>query len=359
MELIIYQHPCWLLEAAELVHGLVNHTPAGTMVGEGLYCIPKDRFRSIQASACSGMDPEDPRVRFYFEDVPLEGLSDRGSCLGCTMLYSYLAIEHSEPQAYAQDISRRWAQRQRDGFQIDGIDEFTLDFREDGQKNLSLAEELAGLAIPEWYRMRLLEVLSAFDLHLNRLLEILSPVTQALPALLEPWTSQIPQLTEHWQRAFRENSPDSFFLSRVRLSDTRIERMELAFRFFFPVCSPGRYDNQLRSTRFHMGVYIDPAGEQPESQTIPNEVELEALRLLANPARIQMLRLMRDEPMSGHELAQALDLNSGTVSRDLNSLNNARLLLVGSSTGARFKYRTNLAVIRQILERCSDYLLKD
>ena len=155
MELIIYQHPCWLLEAAELLHGLVNHTPAGAMVGEGPYCIPKDRLRSIQASACSGMDPEDPRVRFYFEDVPLEGLSDRGSCLGCTMLYSYLAIEHSEPQAYAQDISRRWAQRQRDGFQIDGIDEFTLDFREDGQKNLSLAEELAGLAIPEWYRMRL------------------------------------------------------------------------------------------------------------------------------------------------------------------------------------------------------------
>ena len=206
--------------------------------------------------------------------------------------------------------------------------------------------------------MRLLEVLSAFDLHLDRLLEILSPMAQALPGLLEPWTSQIPQLTEHWQRAVRENSPDSFFLSRVRLSDTRIERMELAFRFFSPVCSPGRYDNQLRSTRFHMGVYIDPAGEQPESQTIPNEVELEALRLIANPARIQMLRLMRDEPMSGHELAQALDLNSGTVSRDLNSLNNARLLLVGSSTGARFKYRTNLAAIRQILERCSDYLLK-
>ena len=206
--------------------------------------------------------------------------------------------------------------------------------------------------------MRLLEVLSAFDLHLDRLLEILSPMAQALPGLLEPWTSQIPQLTEHWQRAFRENSPDSFFLSRVRLSDTRIERMELAFRFFSPVCSPGRYDNQLRSTRFHMGVYIDPAGEQPESQTIPNEVELEALRLIANPARIQMLRLMRDEPMSGHELAQALDLNSGTVSRDLNSLNNARLLLVGSSTGARFKDRTNLAAIRQILERCSDYLLK-
>ncbi len=61
-----------------------------------------------------------------------------------------------------------------------------------------------------------------------------------------------------------------------------------------------------------------------------------------------MLRLMRDEPMSGQELAQALDLNSGTVSRDLNSLNNARLLLVGSSTGARLKYRTNLAAVRQI-----------
>ncbi len=43
------------------------------------------------------------------------------------------------------------------------------------------------------------------------------------------------------------------------------------------------------------------------------------------------------------------DLNSGTVSQDLNSMNNARLLQSGSSTGARFKYRTNLAAIRQIL----------
>ena len=49
VELIIYQHPCWLLEAAELLHGLVNHTPAGAIVGDGPYCIPKDRLRSVQA----------------------------------------------------------------------------------------------------------------------------------------------------------------------------------------------------------------------------------------------------------------------------------------------------------------------
>lgn len=73
MELIIYQHPCWLLEAAELVHGLVNHTPAGTMVGEGLYCIPKDRLRSIQASACSGMDPGIPGFGSISRMCPWKG----------------------------------------------------------------------------------------------------------------------------------------------------------------------------------------------------------------------------------------------------------------------------------------------
>ena len=254
------------------MHGLVNHTPAGAMVGEGPHCIPKDRLRSIQASACSGMDPEDPRVRFYFEDVPLEGLSDRGSCLGCTMLYSYLAIRHSEPQAYAQDISGAGLNASATASRSMALTSLLWTFVRTVRRTCLWLKSWQAWQFSEWYRMRLLEVLSAFDLHLNRLLEILSPVTQTLPALLEPWTSQIPQLTEHWQRAFRENSPDSFFLSRVRLSDTRIERMELAFRFF-PVCSPGRYDNQLRSTRFHMGVYIDPAGEQPESQTIPNEVE--------------------------------------------------------------------------------------
>ncbi len=44
---------------------------------------------------------------------------------------------------------------------------------------------------------------------------------------------------------------------------------------------------------------------------------------MANVSRMEMLRAMAERPMSGQELAQKLNLNSGSVFRDLNSLYNA------------------------------------
>lgn len=89
MKVTIYQEPCWLLEAAELVYGLVNQIPVEKLAGSGPYCIPPDQVRRIQAEACAGLDPLDELTQFYFRGVPLEGVSGRLSCLGCALLYSF------------------------------------------------------------------------------------------------------------------------------------------------------------------------------------------------------------------------------------------------------------------------------
>lgn len=70
---------------------------------------------------------------------------------------------------------------------------------------------------------------------------------------------------------------------------------------------------------------------------------------------MEMLRLMMERPMSGQELAQKLNLNSGSVFRDLNSLYNARLLLQ-ESNGGRNYYRTNMSTIRQITEHLVNHI---
>ena len=56
MKVTIHQEPCWLLEAAELVYGLVNQIPVEKLAGSGPYCIPPDQVRRIQAEACTGLD---------------------------------------------------------------------------------------------------------------------------------------------------------------------------------------------------------------------------------------------------------------------------------------------------------------
>ena len=104
-----------------------------------------------------------------------------------------------------------------------------------------------------------------------------------------------------------------------------------------------------------MGVNMQPGLGNAGQAQAPEEWELTALRLMANGSRMEMLHAMAERPMSGQELAQKLNLNSGSVFRDLNSLYNARLLLM-ESTGGRNCYRTNLPVVRNMMERMLNYL---
>lgn len=116
MKVTIYQEPCWLLEAAELVYGLVNQIPVEKLAGSGPYCIPPDQVRRIQAEACAGLDPLDELTQFYFRGVPLEGVSGRLSCLGCALLYSFLEIDHPQVDDFVRSMEADWRALCESGF---------------------------------------------------------------------------------------------------------------------------------------------------------------------------------------------------------------------------------------------------
>lgn len=356
MEVTIYSQPCWLLEAAELVYGLVNQIPAEKMTADGPFCIPAEQVLRIRDAACAGIDPSDEIVRLYFKGVPLEGVSGRMSCLACSLLYSSLAVECSEPEDYLKAIRTGWHELLASGFRINGIDGFSLSLEPaDASNPMMLSQGLADLHLPALYQLQLLEVFTAFDEHLERVAAILRPVAAALPELMAPWTRNIPSLKEQWASFFREHSAQEFFFRRARVKDTDFEALDLAFRFFLPAASPGKYVENGRRLRFHLGVSVQTSMDKPGNTPAPEEWELTALRLIANPARMEMLRLMANRAMSGQELSQTLNLNSGSVFRDLNSLYNARLLLM-ESMGPRNCYRTNVSAVRQIMDRMVAYI---
>ena len=356
MKVTIYQEPCWLLEAAELVYGLVNQIPVEKLAGSGPYCIPPDQVRRIQAEACAGLDPLDELTQFYFRGVPLEGVSGRLSCLGCALLYSFLEIDHPQVDDFVRSMEADWRALCESGFHVEGIDGFSLSFEPAlAGKLLSLARELAALQVPPLYRMQLLEVFSAFDRHLERVVELLRPIAAVLPDYMAPWTRQIPALAEQWDTFFQGNSAQEFFLQRARIQSGEFRELRLAFRFFSPYGSPGKFLGEKGRLLFHMGVNMQPGLGKAGQAQAPEEWELTALRLMANGSRMEMLHAMAERPMSGQELAQKLNLNSGSVFRDLNSLYNARLLLM-ESTGGRNCYRTNLPVVRNMMERMLNYL---
>ncbi len=356
VKVTIYQEPCWLLEAAELVYNLVNRLPVEKLTGNGPYCIPAEQVRSIQREACAGLDPLDETLQFYFRGVPLEGVSDRLSCLGCVLLYSFLEIDRPKVDEYAQSLKADWRALCETGFHVEGIDGYSLSLNPaPGRKLLSLSKELAALQVPPLYRMQLLEVMTAFDQHVEQVVELLRPVAAVLPDYMAPWTQQIPSLAERWDDFFHTEAAQEFFLRRAYIQSNEFSELKMAFRFFSLYSSPGKFSEETRQLRFHIGVNVEPGVKSANQAQAPEEWELTALRLLANRARMEMLHAMAERPMSGQELAQKLNLNSGSVFRDLNSLYRARLLLLEPSDG-RNRYSINTPVIRSIFERMLGFL---
>ena len=101
---------------------------------------------------------------------------------------------------------------------------------------------------------QLLEVFSAFDRHLERVVELLRPIAAVLPDYMAPWTRQIPALAEQWDTFFQGNSAQEFFLQRARIQSGEFRELRLAFRFFSPYGSPGKFLGEKGRLLFHMGV---------------------------------------------------------------------------------------------------------
>ena len=355
MEVKIYQEPCWLLEAAELVYSLVNGIPAEKMTSAGTYCIPVEELERIRAAACAPVQLDNRQIQLYFKGVPLEGITERLSCLGNCILYQFLELNCPEPEDMVEQLARDWRETYRPGFYFNMIGPFSLGFGIDPEhQDWTLADSVEGLPVPQAYQMRLVEVYTAYETHLRQVYQLLLPVVAVLKELLEPWVRRAAPLLDQWESFFRTNSPQEFFRRRGRTVVDRFEHLEVALGYFYPNLCPNITMDEQKTIRCMMGVSRNPS-LNIEVPQCPEDWELAALRLVMNPARLAMLRAMRDKPMAVQELSRQLNLNVGAVSRDINTMRNARLLLVDGST-SRTYYRTNLPEIEKIAWHVLDYL---
>lgn len=355
MEIKIFREPCWLLEAAELVFALVNGIPAERLTAAGPYCIPPEEVSKIQAAACESLSPDDPLLQYYFKGVPLEGLAGRDSCLGCSLVYSTLQLSHPAVDDMVEALSAAWHKMREENYRVDGIDSFSLNLEPAEHGGFQpLSQELAELPVTQTYRMQLLETFLTFDESLRKVADLLRPVAEALPALLEPWVRRTGALIQEWESFFQTNSPEEFVLRRARLKCENCRVMELALRYFSLKQSPGKFWDTDGCLQFHMGVSVSPDLKVPQSAA-PEEWEFAALRLAANSARAEMLRAMMGHSLTASDLSKKLELNQGSVFRDLNNLYNVRLLLSESVNGKNYYY-TNIQVLRDIMDRLLQYI---
>lgn len=353
MEFLICEQPCLLLEAAELAYAHVNHIAAEQLTGQGLYAIPEADVARIQAEVCAGIAPEDAEWVNYFRGVLVDSRSGRMSCLAFALLYAYMPVEYSAVDEAVEELKREWREQEKP-FSVTGISSYSLSTTST-EEYTTLAREIGKLAIPQSYQLQLVEAFSTFEAQVDRLAQLLGPLAEKLKPLLEPWVNRAKPLREAWRGFFTREDAITWLFRRCNLAERDLDSAVLTMRYFSPEAGAGRIRCLSDTLFLHLGVTNHPDAELQESPIAPRSGEYTALRLLTRQECVDIFRATREKPKCIQDLAQELNMNPGTVFRNVNSMFNVGLLKLEIISGRNY-YWANIPRMEKMTEHLVRYL---
>lgn len=350
MKVRVYREPCILLEATELVYAWVNQLPPENPATEkGLY-IPAEEALRIRDGVCQFLNPDDAELQFFFRSIPFGGESGQKTCIARCLVYNTLEFGHPDPDDMAKALSHAWNEEMQGPISIAGMDQYSVSF---GLGNpgefLPLSREIAKLPLPTTYQLQFLDVFSHYGFYIQRLADLLRPVTSKLAELLQPWVLKVQSRLDQWEEYLSEDNVEEFFFKSYHMKVKAPDVVEIALHYFLPRSGMLHVAYSGGIARMLLGTAMDIGVKEQKKEEL-SEREYSALRLIANPDRVAMLQAMMHEPMSGQELIQKLGLNSGSVFRDLNSMCNADLLIREIGKGKSI-YRTNYPLVQSLFQR--------
>lgn len=337
MELVISMQPHMLLETVELLYAYVNELPVEALTVEQPYCIPAQAMLRMMDDVCAGLSRQDPQLLFFFEKTELLNETREGTCIARNMVYSSVDLSCFSLEDMALGGCRRWHSFMEAGEYPVSIDRCVVACSGRGEA-ASLAESLESLPVEQNYRLKLGKALENFDESMIQLVQLISPVAQKLAPYLEQQAAKTEPLFHEWEEFFSEVDWQKWMEKHCLLSVQSVcASVHIAASYIGAKSSRFELDDRTNQLSLLLSVGYSPARK---SGAMTEEWEITALRLLGSPVRMRMIRALREQPMSTRELARKLGLHLGPTGRDISSMFNARLLLVGLVDG-HTRYRLN------------------
>ena len=347
MEILINQEISLLKETVELVFTYVNQLEPGRLT-PGEPGIPVQEVRTMMDAACSDLDLKNPILRFFFQPFTIESYkhtSCADTCVAIIMAYSFLRYSGSDMGLSRQSLHDHHIGRAPyiavTSFNACGMG--TLDC----QEYRSLAAQLNAFDMPDGLRLQLLEMITGYHRHVDMLCDLLEPVTQKLLPMLMPWWQKAESSREQWAGLLRDEERRKEFCKGFQSVTSDLGRIQLNLHLLRSGLGYGSYehDNYVLVCDFGPGAF--PEGTRRKRLA---SSEIAALRLLANPDRIEMLQIMMDGFVTPRELTERLNLYSGSVFRDLSNMFQAQMLDV-EVDGIHRSYKTNIANLERLVNR--------
>lgn len=352
MDVVVTARPHMLLETVELLFAYINNTPPAALTGSGEYCLPVEAVQEMMDVACADISRDDPVLEYYFGSYTLPEASRRRTCIARHLAYSHMFLSSGDLAADCDYLRQTVCQYGLDRPMV-YLEDFSARYEDPAEDSgLSLLDSIAGLGLAPQYTQKLLEQFSDYGSAVSRLQELITPVARKLEPLLEPWAVRAEPLAQAWRDSLASSEAVERFLNRICFRNMEeIDHLCMQLRYLCIGQGPGQVSNFEQPLIFcHMGVDLK-VGDRDPDQFMP--WEFEAMHLLGNPVRLQILHTLWDTPMTTRELAKALNLNLGNLCRDISNLCDSRLLVL-ETVKDRARYRTN----REVLEILGEHLAR-
>lgn len=356
METMITSTPGILLETIELVYGCYNQIPAEELTGSGPYCIPPQEVQRMMDAAWGELPTQSPLLGFFFQKEALAHDSGGFTCLARNM--AYIAYNCCAQELYGKTLQDSislmktvWHTMMRNREYPVSVGRYTFDcgWPEESEKEItSLEEGIAQLRISSAYQQKLEQALGDFDRSAQQLEALLAPVAPHLDRMLAPWAKRAEPLRQTWEAYFSQ--PDLPALLRERWLFSTCDQVDLgcvALRYLDAKVKMAGLHSQNGKNVIHIHIGVSHTVEEAQTKVFA-PWEVQALRLLGSPTRLQMLQALQNKPMSMRELVQELDMHMGTVGRDISSLLSAGLLKIDVASDRR-RYQTDPYTLRSLI----------
>lgn len=287
-----------------------------------------------------------PSARYYFEAFKEE--SD--ACLARCLISTFFRGETENVEEMKAFVLAK--------FRKYDLEDFPL-FDEDLRRGFSFGEgrrrflnSVRDLEIDDKYKARLIFAFEDFENALDELGNLIGEAAALLMPYKEQMDREAERIAMRWNKYFEEHSMEEFFqLTGVLVDEGQYEEMNLI-------------------PRLVIGGYLSLSiGEEDSDRTLTAEIgsfmeekiikgwgfrgDREALQMLADPVKLDILLYIKNDAHFGKEIAERFSLTTATISYHMNELLNQGLIKVRQQ-GKRIYYSLDRERVQLLLEQVKE-----
>lgn len=317
-------------------------------------------LETILSEGTRGLDRNDLRLQYFFRSLQPDSGRD-WACLAQILLCSFYDREtfgFEESIAECRRNHAKTAQLGWEKFRLLDIDRAGMSFVPIGEneEKLSLFRQLDNCEIPGSCKWTIYKAMLEYDAAVTELTELLRPVAQRLETILRRFDDLAQQTVQLWQAYFAEHSYAECKRTMMGVtSEQAPEAPKQVLCFWWLGCNQMHYYQDGQLEVINAGMLICP-GVSPKSSRFAQEYLVNILKFLSDNSKFEIIRRLSERSYYGLELANEMQLTSGTISKHLNTLFSYGLINL-RRVNNRVYYQTDEAAVRRVVKQIEDGLL--